>query len=226
MIPLAWDDIKYDNLTDLPANEWNDHVTDQKSRAKVLSGSGAPVSTPSMVGAIYVDTNNEEFYIAKGTSGSTDWIKLTEYEAFDTLSTDFNNHSSDTSIHFTIYDVLYTMQTTYPVTVGSLKSNKGIYYDEEVTATSSINWQNGNKQSLTLTADTTLTFTDPAGPCNLVLKIVQDSTGGWNVTFPSNVKFENGVTVDLSSDPGNSVRIVSLYFDGTDYYAQISDYYA
>lgn len=38
-----------------------------------ISGSGAPSSTPSSVGAIYVDTTNDVLYIATGTASSADW---------------------------------------------------------------------------------------------------------------------------------------------------------
>ena len=84
---MAWDDIKHTN-DQLTSSEWNTHVDDQKSRAKVEYGSGAPTSTPSMVGAIYIDTDTGDKYIAVGTSSSSDWQKITD-------KTDFENHFSD-----------------------------------------------------------------------------------------------------------------------------------
>lgn len=39
----------------------------------VSSGAGAPASTPSTIGAIYIDTTNAVFYVAMGTSSSNDW---------------------------------------------------------------------------------------------------------------------------------------------------------
>jgi len=226
---MSWDDTKAPGLK-LTSSEWNNHVADQKSRAKVEYGSGAPTSTPSMIGAIYIDSDTGDKYVAVGTSSSADWQKVVDQTALDSVSTDLTNHTSDSTIHFTQSEISISANqindlASSDITVNSLVSNNSITYDEEVVATSTIDWTQGNKQSITLTADTTLTFIDPSGPCNLILKIVQDNTGGWNITFPSNVKFENGVTVDLSSDPGNSVRIVSMYFDGTNYYAQITDAY-
>lgn len=264
---MSWDEQKIDGVSSLTADEWNDHVSDQKSRAKVSTGDGAPVSTPEMTGAIYLDTTNEDFYIAKGTSGSSDWIQLTEYA-------DFLNHIVDTTIHFTQSDISITasqvsdfdtavsgnadvsantsarhthanqahldsidqdLSTISTVSFGDVTVNNGVtaatvdFFVEQDNgnsgASASINWTLRQKQKLTLTDNATLTFTDPDGPCNLVLKLVQDATGGWTPTFPSNVKFDNTTVLDFSSDPGNSVRIVSLYFDGTDYYAQITDYF-
>ncbi len=75
MIKTAWDDSKV-ALDDFTSADWNSMVTDQKARSKVSTGSGAPTSTPSMVGAIYVDTTNLKIYIATGTSGSSDWKKV------------------------------------------------------------------------------------------------------------------------------------------------------
>lgn len=72
---MAWDDTKQ-ALDDFPSADYNDMVTDQKSRAFVTSGSGAPTSTPTMVGAMYVDTDNNKTYIAVGTTGSSDWKKV------------------------------------------------------------------------------------------------------------------------------------------------------
>lgn len=41
----------------------------------ISSGSGAPVSTPSKVGNVYIDTLNDDAYTAVGTASSADWEK-------------------------------------------------------------------------------------------------------------------------------------------------------
>lgn len=38
------------------------------------SGSGAPSTTPSLIGQVYVDTLNDQTYIAGGTASAADWI--------------------------------------------------------------------------------------------------------------------------------------------------------
>lgn len=72
---MAWDDTKvaYD---DFPSSEWNDMVTDQKTRAIRTSGAGVPSSAPSNIGDIYIDTTNGKMYIAMGTSAVSDWKKV------------------------------------------------------------------------------------------------------------------------------------------------------
>jgi len=43
------------------------------SGPSVSTGSGAPVSTPSAEGDIYIDTTNDQSYMAVGTASSSDW---------------------------------------------------------------------------------------------------------------------------------------------------------
>ena len=148
----------------------------------------------------------------------------------DGVSGTLNTHVGDSSIHFTQAEIsISTSQindfNTSDITVNSLTSNTTIVYDSEYAASSSLNWNNGNKQSITLTTDTTLTFTNPSGATNLVLKVVQDSVGGHSITFPSSVKWEGGNAPDTSSDSGNAIRIFTFYFDGTNYFGQFTDTY-
>lgn len=80
-----------------------------------------------------------------------------------------------------------------------------------------ITWTNGQKQRLTLTGNATLTFVNPPGPCNLMLKLIQDGTGNRNVSWPASVRWRNGNPPNLTT-PGGSIDLIALYFDGTNYY--------
>lgn len=91
------------------------------------------------------------------------------------------------------------------------------YFNEDDNATTTVDWTASNKQRKTLTANAVLSFTDPAGPCNLVFRVIQDVTGGWTITWPASVKWAGGVAPTLTSDP-NAVDIICFYFDGTNYY--------
>lgn len=75
MIVMAWDDTKVAK-DDFLSSEWNDMVTDQKTRGSASSGAGVPSSTPSVLGAIYIDTTNGKVYISTGISSSADWKKV------------------------------------------------------------------------------------------------------------------------------------------------------
>jgi len=81
-----------------------------------------------------------------------------------------------------------------------------------------IDFNEGQKQRITLTANSTFTFTDPLGPGNFILKLIQDGTGSRTVTWPAAVLWPSGTAPTLST-AGGSVDLVSLYFDGTNYYA-------
>lgn len=49
---------------------------DHTQYAIISSGSGAPGTTPSRVGAVYVDTDDDNVYIATGTASSDDWTQV------------------------------------------------------------------------------------------------------------------------------------------------------
>ena len=83
-----------------------------------------------------------------------------------------------------------------------------------------INWTEGNKVKVTLTADTTLSFTNPSNPCNLTLELVQDATGGRALTLPT-IKWVGGTAPTLTTT-ANGIDIISLFYDGTDYYGVAS----
>jgi len=89
-------------------------------------------------------------------------------------------------------------------------------------ASFTIDWQVRRNQKLTLTDNCSLSFTDPAGPCNLILKLVQDGTGGRTVTWPTSVKWPDGGTAPTLSSSANAVDIITFYFDGTNYYGNYS----
>ena len=84
-----------------------------------------------------------------------------------------------------------------------------------------VDWTAGQKQKLTLTGNCTLSFTAPSGVGNFLLKILQDATGGRTVAWPANVKWAGGAPPTLTT-AANAVDIVSLYYDGTDYYGVVS----
>ena len=60
-------------------NPWADNEISSAStwnaKPTISSGAGAPSSTPTKVGDIYIDTTGDASYTAVGTSSSTDWQK-------------------------------------------------------------------------------------------------------------------------------------------------------
>ena len=81
-----------------------------------------------------------------------------------------------------------------------------------------VDWNNGNKQLVTMTGNCTFTFTAPTGGvANLLLRLVQDATGGRTATWPATVKWPGGSAPTLTA-AANAVDIVTCYKNGTNYY--------
>lgn len=123
-----------------------------------------------------------------------------------------------------------TLQSTTDATKGNIISSDGhvfnttatfdAEYDEGTeTGAFTVDWNNGQKQKVTINAAGPLvvTFTAPPGPGNFLLKVVQGATPG-TLTWPGTVKWPNGTAATLSSTTSD-VDIVSFYYDGTNYYA-------
>ncbi len=86
-------------------------------------------------------------------------------------------------------------------------------------ASINIDWNNGNRQMVTMDASITdVTFTDPPSPCNLLLKVVQSGSGPYTVTnWPANVSWANQTPIGFTSGNG-SIDIIAMYYDGSAYY--------
>jgi len=85
-----------------------------------------------------------------------------------------------------------------------------------------VNWNNGQKQVITLTGNiTTMSFTAPAGTGNFLLRVVQDGTGSRTITWPASVRWPGGTPPTLSTG-ANAADIVTFYYNGTNYYGVAS----
>ena len=96
-------------------------------------------------------------------------------------------------------------------------------YDNGNSGTSkSITLTNGQFQKLTLTGNCTLSFTSMASypyPTRYQLKLIQDATGNRTVTWNvSGLKWAGGTEPTLSTAAG-AIDIITIYFDGTYFYA-------
>ncbi|MDD3436740.1 MAG: hypothetical protein PHC64_06275 [Candidatus Gastranaerophilales bacterium] len=77
------------SLSSHASNTSNPHsVTATQVGAPTISnGTTAPTSTPAKVGDIYIDTTNTKFYVAKGSSSNSDWVKQNGSYTLQTQST-------------------------------------------------------------------------------------------------------------------------------------------
>jgi hypothetical protein len=101
---------------------------------------------------------------------------------------------------------------------------------EPTGTTLEIDWDDGNNQVIDLesaSGDVTLTFVNPnAGACYF-LKFVQGSTAR-EVILPDSVMVSNGGVADntlIITTSEDAVDSLVLYYDGTNYLANFSQYY-
>ena len=81
-----------------------------------------------------------------------------------------------------------------------------------------IDWLAGEEYALTLTADCTLTFSNPIDGGRYVLVLQQDATGGWTVTWPASVVWAGGVAPTLSAGAGAIDQVELLYLAASNQY--------
>ncbi|MFN9476460.1 hypothetical protein [Acidovorax sp.] len=117
------------------------------------------------------------------------------------------------------YYVGSTTASFYPVVTGT----QG-FASAEVSAGNSgtaktITWTTGQNQTLTLTGNATITLSTPTNGATYKLRLVQDATGSRTVTFSPTPKWAGG-TAPTFSTAANAVDIVTLYWNGTNYFAQ------
>ena len=95
-----------------------------------------------------------------------------------------------------------------------------------VTTGTTIDWNDGNHQKVTLGNDLPLSFTAPTQGCaTLTLTVYQDGTGSRGMTLPGTVEWPRGVAPTFSS-AASSKDILTFYWDGTAYNASYGPAYA
>ena len=114
-----------------------------------------------------------------------------------------------------------------PIGTGKTIANNINYYETPYTlsyaGTITPDVANGNVQIVTLTGNVTFSaFTNPIAGQNLTLIVKQDGTGGRTLT--STMKFAGGIKT--LSGTANAVDIITVFYDGTNYWANLSKGYA
>ncbi len=92
----------------------------------------------------------------------------------------------------------------------------------------SINWNLGSVQKFNFNPGTSgnvyLTLSNPIPGSAYVLSTIQNPSGTTNIYFPSNVKWQGGVSGTMTSS-GNAIDIFSLLYDGSNYYGNAGNNY-
>ena len=102
--------------------------------------------------------------------------------------------------------------------INAINYNEGAIHTVTYGATITPNVTNGNTQQVTLTGNVTFNaFTSPVAGQSLTLIVKQDATGSRTLT--STMKFAGGTKTLTTA--ANSVDIISVYYDGTTYWASL-----
>jgi len=120
-----------------------------------------------------------------------------------------------------------TSGTTMDCNSSTLDNIKSATFISEVvtaaTTTTTIDWNSGQKQAITLgTNITTLNFTNPTGPCNLVLRVTNAASStiaGWD----TDILWAGGSAPTITT---SGTDILSFYWNGTNYYGVASQAFA
>lgn len=104
-------------------------------------------------------------------------------------------------------------------------SYKSIYDNGTTGGTVNIDWNNGNKQIVTVSSNITFTFTDPGGPCALILFVKENGTGGHTKAYPASVKWPANQTTPSWIGTANHRDMVIFQFDGTYYFGGVNNDY-
>jgi hypothetical protein len=96
---------------------------------------------------------------------------------------------------------------------------KGVKDNGNTGSTQAIDWSEGDRHKCTLTDNCTFSFSNAAEGQVITLIMVQDGTGSRSHTWPASVKWPNGTEPSWGTS-ADDVNIVTIYYDGSNYYAQ------
>jgi len=123
---------------------------------------------------------------------------------------------------------------TYDTSNGRLSINgqasAGFNTSTTTGLTETIDWDNGNFQEIDFQnkasgITVTFVFNNPIAGASYNLKIIQGANLISNLTFPGTVKWDGGVVYTPTSTD-NAVDIISMLYDGTNYYANFGKNYS
>jgi hypothetical protein len=109
------------------------------------------------------------------------------------------------------------------VALGGMRSRflawEQVYNNGNSGASKVIDWEKGNVQTLTLTDECTLEFSNPLNGLHVLIVSVGEDT--YTLTYPENVLWAEGD--DLGID-ANTLFLFEFYYDGTQYLGRACHY--
>jgi len=216
-----------DSLTDVnTSGAMNNHVLKYNSTATEWQSSllDIPTTLDSLSDVSTSGASNEQ--LLSYNSSTSSWSPRTVTAGISSLSSDatpmlggnltVNGYSIVSSSNG---NITVAPNGTGKTRVNAINYNEGAIYTVTYGSTITPDVTNGNTQQVTLTGNVTFSaFNSPVAGQSLTLIVKQDATGSRTLT--STMKFAGGTKTLTTA--ANSVDIISVYYDGTNYWASLS----
>jgi len=183
-------------------NLWNDGGTLMWGAVPISGGGGGVTAHSALTG---LDADDHAQYITQTELDASGFYS-------DPSEIDHGGLSGLTDDDHSIY---------MPVAATRGFSGTPYFTEQDITASgvTNIDWSLSPKAKISVIQNSTLTFSDPGGAANLMMRVVQEDDS-LITTLPS-ILWPSGISPVLSSTSGY-IDIVSLYFDGSTYYGNVS----
>lgn len=95
-----------------------------------------------------------------------------------------------------------------------------------VGATETVNWANGDRQTMTLDENVTITFSNAAAGQTLTLYMLQDGSGTNTITWADTIVWQDGITWGTSyyTTTADKWNVVVIYYTGSAYLGMVSKF--
>lgn len=146
--------------------------------------------------------------------------------ALITFSPSTTIKSADVNANFTglANGSLMTSPTIANASLTTKFTASGLYDNGNSGAAIAINWANGDRQKVTVSANTTLSYSGAVAGQILILILVENGTGNFTISLPT-TKWSNGTVGTFTTTP-NAINAISVLFDGTNYLTQLAPGFA
>lgn len=93
-------------------------------------------------------------------------------------------------------------------------------------ATETVNWANGDRQTMTLDENITITFSNAVAGQTLTLYMLQDGSGTNTITWADTITWQDGITWGTShyTTTANKWSVVVIYYTGSAYLGMVSKF--
>lgn len=222
--------LSWSNITDKPSAFTPESHGNEKHSSTFITSSGVTYENLNTNG----DVGTGSSQVAQGDHNhDTAYVKQADYEDSDVIAKVKNVDGAGSGLDADLLDGSHGSafakksadsdidMNNYKITELKQATANGEVDNENSGTAKTIDWGAGTFQKLTLTGNCTLSFTAPAGPTYLQLKLIQDATGSRTITLPSACHgFDGGAALTLST-AANAVDFLTMYYDGTNYHCAL-----